>query len=257
MPSFTAHNIELADGSWTLPDTIKIIDHPWFLSAKKVIELIFGEQLLGKSLVDFGCLEGGYTVEFARMGLNSLGIEINDLNFEACEYVKQNVDVESLSFSKMNVMDTDSLLPFDIAFVCGLLYHLDRPVKFLEGIAPLTKKCIILQTHFSLESTKGDFPLSDLTHNEGLKGRWFSEFDPTASKEEQISYRWAATGNHESFWIQRNDLIGKLYELGFDSVFEQFDSFVPNVTQQLNHGYESFLRGTFIGVKSGGTHFGI
>jgi hypothetical protein len=34
-------------------------------------------------LVDLGCLEGGYTVEFGRMNFNALSIEVRESTF-AC-----------------------------------------------------------------------------------------------------------------------------------------------------------------------------
>jgi SAM-dependent methyltransferase len=252
-PTFTAHNIRLSDGRLTKPGTIEISDHPWYQAAEKIIRLVFPKQedLASRSIVDFGCLEGGYTVEFARIGLKSLGVELNDLNFEACEYVKKNLNLTNLVFKKMNVMDVRELQDFDIAFVCGILYHLDQPLKFLEDLATRVRKLVIIQTHFSLDSTTGEFNLSEMRTNEGVRGRWFSEFDPNDSIEQRKTYRWAASGNSESFWIRREDLIGKLYDLGFDCVLEQFDSFNPNVTDQLVNGYPSYMRGTFIGIKSG------
>ena len=248
-PEFTAHNIRLCDGSFTKPDSVEMTEHPWFKSVKRVIDLVLGDQKAGHSIVDFGCLEGGYTVEFARLGLDALGIEINDLNFEACEWVAERVNLPNLHFQKMNVMETENLREFDIGFVCGLLYHLDMPVSFLEHVAPLTRKCLIIQTHFSLEGTTGDFNLSEVEINEGVRGRWFSEFPPSSSEEERSNYRWASFGNYRSFWIQRQDLLDKLLKLGFQLVFEQFDSFGPNIAEQLDSGYEHFMRGTFVGIK--------
>jgi hypothetical protein len=63
MVSFTHHNIRLDDGTLTKPEIgFLLSESPWFLAAKRTIELAFQGDIAGKRLVDLGCLEGGYTV---------------------------------------------------------------------------------------------------------------------------------------------------------------------------------------------------
>jgi hypothetical protein len=67
---FSAHNIRLDDGTYTKPDIGYSMDaHPWFVSSRRIIETVFPGDKSGPRLVDLGCLEGGYAVEFARMGI--------------------------------------------------------------------------------------------------------------------------------------------------------------------------------------------
>ena len=132
-----------------------------------------------------------------------------------------------------------------------MLYHLDRPKYFLEELAKKTKKLIIIQTHFSIVDNKPTrFKLSELTLNEGLSGRWFSEFEPDIIEEKKQLLRWSSFENSKSFWIQRESLIGLIYDLGFDTVLEQFDSFSPDINNKLNIEYNYHLRGTFIGIRN-------
>ena len=73
MISFTSHNIRLDDGSFTKPDAGLSIDaHPWFLAAKRILDAAFPGDKSGLRIADLGCLEGGYTVEFARLGFTHL-----------------------------------------------------------------------------------------------------------------------------------------------------------------------------------------
>ena len=68
--SFTSHNIRLDDGSYTKPDVGYSMDvHPWFLAAKRILDATFPGDKSHLRIVDLGCLEGGYTVEFARLGM--------------------------------------------------------------------------------------------------------------------------------------------------------------------------------------------
>ena len=93
-PLFTAHNILLDDGTYTKdPSLPAMAKDPRFISAKN----IFGSTLQGDRsrlrIADLGCLEGGYATEFARLGYDSLGIEVRESNFSACNYVKSKTEI--------------------------------------------------------------------------------------------------------------------------------------------------------------------
>src|ERR1700748_577016 len=100
---FTNHNIRLDDGTYTKPgSTTTITDNTWFVSARKILETVFPGDKSKFRLADVGCLEGGYSVEFARLGFQVLGIEVRELNVAACNYVKSKVDLPHLEFVQDN-----------------------------------------------------------------------------------------------------------------------------------------------------------
>lgn len=69
---FTAHNILLPNGRKTIPDSDALISESGQMkSVSRFINLLYRGDYYGKSIVDLGCLEGGYTVEFAKMGVNN------------------------------------------------------------------------------------------------------------------------------------------------------------------------------------------
>ncbi len=250
-PTFTAHNIRLDDGRLTMPGApVTWESYPIFKSARDILNLVFPADKANLKIVDLGCLEGGYAVEFARMGFDLLGIEVRSSNIECCNFVKKNVDLPNLNFVQDNVMNIARYGDFDAAFCCGLLYHLDKPKAFLEQLASKTKRLIILQTHFSLSHGSSRFNLSPLTVNEGLPGRWFGEFSANLTSEQRDLARWSSFHNNSSFWIQREYLISLIYDLGFNTVFEQFDSNAPAIATTLVNEYEGFLRGTFVGIRN-------
>jgi hypothetical protein len=244
---FTAHNICLDSGELTKPDKVLMSDHPVARSTRNLLNLVFPGDKSHLRLVDLGCLEGGYTVEFARMGFQALGIEVRDENFDCCTYVKQRTRLPNLDFAKDTAWNVADYGEFDVSFCCGLLYHLDKPRSFLEILARQTKKLIVLQTHFSvLANDPTRFHLSPVTENEGLKGRWFQE--PTVDRERA---RWASWENSTSFWIQREHLIGLLKDLGFETIFEQLDGYATaDLGQKLETEYNDWLRSTFIGMRA-------
>lgn len=172
---FTAHNVRLDDGTFTLPsvgDDMSL--DPWFKSAKRALLFAFGGTLSGRRIVDLGCLEGGYTAEFARLGMDALGIEARQTNFENCMVVKNGVNLPNLNFAHDTVWNLADYGMSDAIFCCGLLYHLDRPRAFLQLASGLCRKIILIQTHYSTAVPIEKFNLSEMSINEGLPGRWFS-----------------------------------------------------------------------------------
>jgi SAM-dependent methyltransferase len=252
---FTAHNIRLDDGSLTKPDfPFTMENYPWFISTRRILNTVFPGDRRNVRIADLGCLEGGYSVEFARMGFQVLGVEVRDANIEACKYAKSKTNLPNLEFVKDNAWNIGNYGTFDVIFCCGLLYHLDKPKQFLQMLSSITTKLLVVQTHFStqVDEVKNDpFILSPLTENEGLMGRWFTEYTNDAEFRKRETTKWASWDNRRSFWIQREYLIQAIRDNGFDLVMEQFDSLGSNLAESLLHGdYTVQRRGTFIGIKT-------
>lgn len=272
---FTAHNIRLDDGTFTKPEsTESIAEHPWFVSARGVLDTVFPGDKSKIRVADVGCLEGGYAVEFARMGFQVLGIEVRESNVAACNYVKSKTDLPRLEFVQDNALNIANYGAFDAVFCCGLLYHLDRPKEFLETVSSVTRKLLILQTHFALitgvdrrfrlptrvrwfadrivrRSAPTKFVLSSPSSNEGLPGRWYTEFADQRSFSRRETAKWASWDNRRSFWIERGHLLQTIRDVGFDLVMEEYDHLEPSIAENLLGGsYQADLRGTFIGIKT-------
>jgi hypothetical protein len=253
IPEFTAHNIRLDDGTLTKPEIIHTMDNsPWFVSARRVLETVFPGDKKAVRLADLGCLEGGYAVEFARIGFQVLGVEVRESNIVACNYVKSKTKLENLKFVRDDAWNIGAYGMFDAIFCCGLLYHLDRPKEFIHLLSSATKKIVILQTHFATDSNESNkFGLSGVSENEGLRGRWYQEFGDEKAFSDREAKKWASWDNRRSFWIQREYLLQALKDAGFDLVMEQFDSLGPNIAENMTRGYyRTDLRGTFIGIKT-------
>jgi len=274
--SFTSHNIRLDDGTYTKPDTGFSMDvHPWFLAAKRLLDATFPGSKENLRIADLGCLEGGYTVEFARLGFQALGLDVRESNIEACRYVQSKVALPNLEFVRDDVWNIPAYGTFDAVFCCGLFYHLDRPREFLNVLSAVTKRVLILQTHFSQAGDSPSFihprrlrralsrvfplkntattthKLSYLRENEGLPGRWLSEFRTQRAFRDRENRRWASWNNRKSFWLQREYLLQALRDSGFDLVLEQFDWLGTKLALEMTDGsYRSSGRGTFIGIKT-------
>jgi hypothetical protein len=233
---FTAHNIRLDNGEMTKPEVgVSMGAHHLLVSAKRVLNTVFHGDKSKYRLVDLGCLEGGYSVEFARMGFQVLGLEVRESNFAACCYVKERTNLPNLEFVKDDAWNLAKYGKFDAVFCCGLFYHLDRPRAFLELLGQVTTTALILNTHFA---NKRAF----MSSHEGLKGKWYTEFANEGQFKNRESMRWASWDNHRSFWIQREYLLQEIKNVGFDTVLEQYDC-LADITAPYD-------RSMFIGIRS-------
>jgi SAM-dependent methyltransferase len=226
--------------------------HRVFLSARNILRLIYPEGLENKSIVDLGCLEGGYAVEFARLGMNVTGIEVRQSNYENCLYVKKHVNLPNLNFFRDDANNVAAYGKFDVFFINGLLYHLDKPRRFLEQVAGLCKKAIFLHTHVATVGESQSVQvhnLSEPSENEGLPGRWYPEHgEITLSDLEQL--KWSAWSNARSFWIRKEYLVQLIKTVGFDMVFEQFD-WMNDIAAWMTEGYyRTHDRIMLVGIKS-------
>jgi SAM-dependent methyltransferase len=248
---FTAHNIRLDDGTFTKPEMAQSMeDYPWLVSARRLLDTVFPGDKSRFRLADLGCLEGGYAVEFARMGFQVLGLEVRDLNVAACRWVQERTHLPNLEFVQDDAWNVERYGPFDAVFCCGLLYHFDRPRRFLEILSRVTTRALILQTHFSTE--RPNEALSGLETHEGLEGRWYTEFQDDGDFAAREAKRWASWDNRRSFWIRREHLLQAIHDVGFDLILEQFDSLAPGIAEAMTEGpYRRHERGTFIGIKTG------
>ena len=250
--NFTAHNILLDNGQKTMGEKhILLGDSAVWKSIEKTINLFLRQskqERNGFRVVDLGCLEGGYAVEFARLGFDTLGIEARKDNIEKCLYVKSNLNLPNLNFVKDDVRNLPNYGHFDITLCYGLLYHLNDPVNFLNIMSNCTNKMLVLNTHFAPEHDmrynlgilnnrfiapiqkrtkfleyQKNYRLSKISKNEGYKGRWYKEWNENEKKEKIENMLWASYNNNKSFWLCKKDLTKALHNSGFNSVFEQFD----------------------------------
>jgi 2-polyprenyl-3-methyl-5-hydroxy-6-metoxy-1,4-benzoquinol methylase len=248
---FTAHNIRLSDGSETLPAQGYVLaDTPTCISTIRTLNALYGPDLSGKSMVDLGCLEGGYAVEFARLGMDSLGIEVRQNNFDNCELVRRGLGLPNLRFVKDDVMNIQRHGTFDTAFCCGILYHLDTPVEFLRRLSPQTRRAIILHTCYAPDGLSETFPnLSEMTTNEDMPGKWYNEH--TAETDESAEeHKWSSWRNQRSFWLTKPAIFQVLYNLGFRLIFEQMDWLGPDILGSASGGsYSKVSRVMIVGIR--------
>jgi len=246
---FTAHNIELPGGERTLGAKVPLIRETGICAAtlRTLCAAFPADHRAESRVVDLGCLEGGYTVEFARAGFEALGIEGRESNFQKCEYVAKRLALPNLKFVRDDVRNLADYGVFDAVFCCGLLYHLDAPGKFIETLARCTRRILVLQTHFAVPDRDPiNIRLSPTTVHEGMAGRWYDEWPEDSTEEHKESMKWASVGNSRAFWPTKGELLNKLREAGFAAIYEQYD-FLMHIAK--DPYIEQNCRSLFIAAK--------
>ena len=259
MIAFTSHNIRLDNGAFTMPKKKGCLeDQSIFKSYRNLLNVIFPGDKSKYCIADLGCLEGGFSVAFARMGFNVVGIEARSSNINNCLYVKENIDLPNLKFIHDNVLNIEKYGCFDCVFCSGLLYHLNFPYKFLKTLSSVTEKLLILNTHFAPENNMSKhiaetYRLQDLVSHEGLDGRWYTEFVSELDFKNRENKKWASWDNKASFWITHSNLLHAIHDVGFTTVMQQFDFLAPDIGKGIkfeDNYYQKNSRGIFVGLKS-------
>lgn len=238
-PEFVHHNILLPDGEQTRPGGYLIEQGQTFLSALKLAQSSCKKPPAQTSVMDLGCLDGGYATAFAKAGYHAIGLDARQSNIDRCDYVKDKLKLPNLKFVCDDARNILEYGPFDITLCFGLLYHLDKPVAYLRTLAEATSKLLVIHGHYADEhqdEAVQTYALGPIVEHEGVLGRWYSE--PDWSQNDMESSSLSSWQNQRSFWLLRGDLLKTLRSSGFRNVFEQPD---------LDDKEHSF--GSFVGIK--------
>ncbi|HAI70437.1 MAG TPA: hypothetical protein DCM38_13500 [Gammaproteobacteria bacterium] len=233
---WTSHNIPLTLSETTLnnqpliehdPRTRVIKDNLYWLAGK-------GGSLAGLRLIDLGCLEGGLSFEMAREDMEVLGVEGWESNYLKCQLIAEYFNLPHLRFAHLDVkkLNRSTYGLFDVVLCCGLLYHLDDPVRFLKTLNEITHdtSILFLDTHIApsddqLSSCFAKTALSDITsyQSEGktYEGRWYKEYEPGLIS----NHEWTSVSNANSFWLTQTALFKALYDAGFKHLYNLYGAF--------------------------------
>jgi SAM-dependent methyltransferase len=223
---FTAHRVEVAPGVWTAPPGS---DDPLIAASTAVVLDQAGGGLDGMRILDIGCLEGGYTVTFARLGAReAVGLEIRETNLARCRYLQRALDLANVRFVRgdARALPVDELGTFDLVFASGILYHLDDPFGFLAACTELTLQTLVLDTHVASPHAWAHGCLPELTSRDwrgtSYLGRIAVEHERELSPGELEQRPWASYGNLTSFWLTEDSLVRLVRNLGFPLVLKVF-----------------------------------
>jgi 2-polyprenyl-3-methyl-5-hydroxy-6-metoxy-1,4-benzoquinol methylase len=239
-----AYDIPLPHGIWTrgnlgIPHTRlkRLVQIASDLSLKPISE---------STVLDLGCLDGLFSLEFALHGARVTGIEIRESNVKKAELVNEILGHSNLNFICDDVRNVSVSKngTFDIVICSGMLYHLTTPDVFqlIENMHSVANRMVIIDTHISLK------PSSKVKYNgKEYDGHFITEHAENDSSDVKNKRYLASIDNNQSFLFTRPSLMNFLETVGFSSVYECFN---PSHLNFGEPGLECRDRCTFVAIKA-------
>lgn len=216
---WTAHNVRLPDGSLTLSPGERVGAGWKVQRAVQAIGDLVGRPWEDLRILDLGCLEGQFAVEFALRGARVTAVEGRRANLAKAEFCRDAFGLERLELRCDDVRNLSAAAygTFDVVLCSGILYHLDAPdaFEFLARVAEVCTRLALVDTHVSLRRLATAEWRGRTYH-----GRWYVEFPPGAPPEVKLRANWAALDNDRSFWLTLPSLVNLLTDVGFTSVHQ-------------------------------------
>ena len=225
---WTAHNIEIEPGLFTMGNNIKDRASRRSETYSKLIRRFKSKKLRGLRILDLGCLEGGISIPLAQEGCRCVGVDVRERHL-----IKAHFAARSLGISrkcKWEVGDVtnkelwDNLGKFDVIICSGLLYHIEANdiIPLLKNIhrACKAKGMIIVDTNISSK------PVSSFTYDgKTFWGCTWIEHNQSTNKNQRMAASWSSYKNNEAFWMTERSLTNALLVSGFDTVFKALSPF--------------------------------
>jgi SAM-dependent methyltransferase len=216
---FTTHRIAFADGLATAAVGVD----PFIDIRTQLVVDAFDGSLAGRTVVDLGCLEGGFSLALAERGAEQVvGIEARSISVERCELARTLRGTERVEFVVADIKDELAQRPpFDVVFAAGILYHVGDPAEMLRIIRRACRGIVLIDTHVA-DPDVASHGCSDVVElrsgDRSYRGRWFPEYDPHASSSARDGYLWAAWSDSDAFWPLEDELVRMVTDAGFSSV---------------------------------------
>jgi len=214
---WTAHNIRLADGLYTISpgptgDEVKL---------RRVTQMaldVFGGSLRGVRVLDLACLEGMYALELARRGAEVVAIEGRESNLAKALFAARALGLE-VDFQLGDVRDLDRERhgEFDLVLALGILYHLDAPDLFavVGRISAVCRRALITDTAVGSAGTE------QFVHDGNVyRGVRLVEHALESTEDDRLDAVWSSLDNLTALALSRPSLERLLARQGFTSVLE-------------------------------------
>jgi SAM-dependent methyltransferase len=213
---WTDHNIKVA------PDIYTIGPRPVSPKLRRIVQIVSdlaGEDFSRLRVLDLGCLEGGYAVEFAMHGATVIAVEGREANIAKARVVRDLLHLDNLILFRDDIrnLSLEAWGSFNVVLCLGVLYHIDATAlfSFTEQIATICTHLAIFDTEVSVRAC------TTYKHQEHIySGREVIEHDPQSAPEERLQELWGSLDNQTSTWLTKPSLLNLLHRCGFSSAYE-------------------------------------
>jgi SAM-dependent methyltransferase len=237
-----SYDIPLPFDVWTRGN--EGIPHARLRRLVQVATDLMGGSLEGRRVLDLGCLEGLFAMEFAKQGAEAVGVEIRAGHIAKANLCKEALDLQKVSFVQDDVrnISVEKYGKFDVIVCSGILYHLAQAEVFdlVSKMHEMATRLVLIDTHIAIEPQQA-------AQYKGVeyRGSTYREHAEGSSASDRAKRGWASWDNSTSFWLTRPSLVNLMLDCGFSSVFECLMS----PPHESDRGNQSGDRCTFAAVK--------
>jgi SAM-dependent methyltransferase len=215
---------------------------------KRIVQIVcdtVNKPLSECRILDLGCLEGLFPIEFAQRGAETIGVDVREASIKKATFCKEALQLNKLEFRLDDArhISKETYGMFDAIICSGLLYHITAPeaIDLISKMYSMTHKLVVIDTHIALKPEKL-YKTGDLEY----WGKIFHEHDKKDKQDLKSIRNWSSWDNNESFWFTRPSLINLIGKAGFTSVYECFNPAHLNFGKP---GIEWNDRCTFVALK--------
>lgn len=196
----------------------------------------FGGTLEGQRVIDVACNCGGFSIMAAQAGASEVfGFDSEEHYIRQARFIQECRGQDGIRFEveKLENVTAERHGRFDVAFFCGILYHLEDPIGGLHKIASLADT-IVVDTHLMR------VPFINRFLNKPL---WNMKIVSPVEGPDTTTGLWRKT-QHCQFTPNWQAVVHAMQFAGFDYV-----EYLEPTARGLENRYYRKTRGVFIGRK--------
>ena len=177
----------------------------------------------GMKALELGPLEASHTALLHEAGASVVAVEGSARAFVKCLIVKEILGLERASILLGDFVpylhETDE--QFDLVLASGVLYHMQDPLDLLESMAKVTSTIVIWTHYFDDAAVMANESVARMFVDAPTDVTWRGRTFKLHRRQYLEALGWGGfCGGPEASarWMERDDLMSVLGDLGFDSV---------------------------------------
>jgi SAM-dependent methyltransferase len=217
-----ANAIEIFSGRWATD--LSEFDPAWHGGGAKLTKdprpdfaaQYLGDEgfLRGMTVLELGPLEGAHTYRLQQLGAGRiLAIESNVEAYLKCLMVKEALGMKRAEFmlGDFTLYLQECTERFDLVFCCGVLYHMQDPLRLIRDIARVSDRCLVW-THYFDES-RGEVRVAVPASLDGIASTYYR-----AQYRDRAQPSFWGGNKPSASWMTRDDILGAFRHFGLDDI---------------------------------------
>jgi 2-polyprenyl-3-methyl-5-hydroxy-6-metoxy-1,4-benzoquinol methylase len=203
------------DWTSTLPfEGITSGERAHFSHDVRVLECDKIVSVSGKSVLELGPYEGYHSYWLEKLGAASItSIESNRTSYLKCLIVKDILKLKvELQLGNFLEYMQNCAERYDIVLACGVLYHMDDPIKLIQDMSNITDTLFLWTHYYSSERTDINalygFSNPILLHGKYSAYQW---------NYPDVSYHAGGSASY-CLWLEKNVICDVLTDCGFRNI---------------------------------------